>query len=273
MGMIKRFFDGLMATVSGDPMVHAEMERDGFDSIITVTRKSGDKSKYRGDCTVWHKMPHMSRCSTALEGQLSELQKYCKKWKGPWPVAHLGAPYIEPANESSDRTGLGMTQMKIKSILGKLGHDNHKGSILEGLQLTEDLLDRQLYRQGKLKQELENLHAENAEVEGRIARFRPNDMEVDLINAAIKLDCKTGFGPLELIQMLNAKGDVAFAYIKICHRLINVGVLRPYVPRTIIQDMFSDPFAITFTDDWFDKIAVSEKSITIKFNSHWKQQQ
>jgi hypothetical protein len=58
------------------------------NEILSVTWSSGETIQYKGECTVWHEMPMMKRCSTLMESLLSELWEYHKNYGNPYPTAH-----------------------------------------------------------------------------------------------------------------------------------------------------------------------------------------
>ena len=49
------------------------------DKVMTVRYSDGSEVKYSGECTVWHKLPHMKRCGVLTETWLCNLWKYCTK--------------------------------------------------------------------------------------------------------------------------------------------------------------------------------------------------
>ena len=56
--------------------------------VLNVWYEDGQISQYKGQCTVWYKMPYMERCSAPLEAMLCELWEYIMYYKGAYPDAH-----------------------------------------------------------------------------------------------------------------------------------------------------------------------------------------
>lgn len=66
------------------------VKADYAGGVMVVEYSNGKVEKYSGSCTVWHRHPYMERPGTSMEHRLSQLLKYCNKWNGPYPTAHLG---------------------------------------------------------------------------------------------------------------------------------------------------------------------------------------
>lgn len=59
------------------------------NGTMYIKYTNGDEEAYKGDCTVWHKLPMMHRARTFKEGELCDIQKYIKHYGNPYPTAHL----------------------------------------------------------------------------------------------------------------------------------------------------------------------------------------
>lgn len=51
---------------------------------MTVIRRNGKKEKYKGDCTVWYKLPSYEICDTFTDSELSQIQKYIENENKPY---------------------------------------------------------------------------------------------------------------------------------------------------------------------------------------------
>ena len=80
-----KIIDALKMLWLGDYIVRAKF--DGIETI-TATHKSGRIVKYLGSGTVWHILPHMKRCNSFMERELSQINKYVRYWHGEYPDAH-----------------------------------------------------------------------------------------------------------------------------------------------------------------------------------------
>ena len=78
-------FQAIKALFISNHVVSAEYK----SGIMTVTHKNGEIELFKGSCTVWHKLPYMTRCNTPTESWLCEMWHYNKEWGGAWPNAHL----------------------------------------------------------------------------------------------------------------------------------------------------------------------------------------
>lgn len=59
------------------------------EDILTITYSNNKVSKYQGSCTVWYKIPYMTRCDIFKESKLREVSKYIDTYGNPYPTAHL----------------------------------------------------------------------------------------------------------------------------------------------------------------------------------------
>lgn len=59
--------------------------------IMTVTYSDGSQNKYKGDCTIWHELPMMTRCSIWKEAELCSYWQYIKTHGNDYPTAHLNS--------------------------------------------------------------------------------------------------------------------------------------------------------------------------------------
>lgn len=83
----KDLFDTFFNFPKESPIILAEY--DEADKVMTIHRENGDIQKFHGSSTVWHKMPMMGRCTTAMEQKLSGIHTYIQKWGGLYPNAHI----------------------------------------------------------------------------------------------------------------------------------------------------------------------------------------
>jgi hypothetical protein len=58
------------------------------DRVMTIEYSNGKTEQYHGDCTVWHKMPMMKRCTTSRESWLLEIWTYIEHYGNSYPNAH-----------------------------------------------------------------------------------------------------------------------------------------------------------------------------------------
>jgi len=82
--MINKLIEKLKCFWQGPEIVSAEYK----DRVMTVKYANGIIEQYEGSCTVWNKMPYMTRCRTSTESWLYQLYKYNQQWKGAYPYAH-----------------------------------------------------------------------------------------------------------------------------------------------------------------------------------------
>ncbi len=66
----------------------SEANYDKEKEVLTLTFSDGSEEQYKGDCTVWHKIPLMKRCSTLKECELVDIWKYINHYGNPYPTAH-----------------------------------------------------------------------------------------------------------------------------------------------------------------------------------------
>lgn len=64
------------------------LEATYTDEILTLKYSDNSIVQYKGSCTVWHKLPFMTRPGTLKEGDLSEIWEYIKTYGNPYPTAH-----------------------------------------------------------------------------------------------------------------------------------------------------------------------------------------
>lgn len=59
------------------------------EDILIITYSNNKVRKYQGGCTVWYKLPYMTRCSTFKESELVQVSKYIDFYGNLYPTAHL----------------------------------------------------------------------------------------------------------------------------------------------------------------------------------------
>lgn len=84
MKLFKAIYKWIKFIFSNNPIVFAEYK----DGIMTIKHKDGTEKKYKGNSTVWHELPMMTRQGATKEYQLCELLQYIKQWGGAYPTAH-----------------------------------------------------------------------------------------------------------------------------------------------------------------------------------------
>ncbi len=58
------------------------------DGIMKVCWSDGSKGEYKGECTVWHRLPSMRRPGTLMESELCRLQDYIEYYGNPYRIDH-----------------------------------------------------------------------------------------------------------------------------------------------------------------------------------------
>ena len=56
--------------------------------IMTLTYADNSTAQYKGECTVWNRLPYMERAGTSTESELCDIWKYIEHNGNPYPTAH-----------------------------------------------------------------------------------------------------------------------------------------------------------------------------------------